>query len=301
MNLRSLALVVLTALGLSACQPLAQLGERAKDTDKADRASVRLAATAVLTGTAELAPAGHAGMATVSEAVTRTAGVTTTASVTDTIDAGEAALSGLAAPKPADPLTALEQERATAMALGSPELESLTTGALDRDAMASASASELRLLSDRPSYRVLYTERTPDKIGTVRAADVAVYRYDTDQAAVSTVNLADGQVAAQSLPPGYMPPLVAEEIDEAALVAKQDRAVRDALAAAGLDLATVGANALLTRGLDPDSPCATHRCLKLFFSSAEQPVPTFEVVVDLSALAVVEVLPFPTINGSDEP
>jgi hypothetical protein len=167
--------------------------------------------------------------------------------------------------------------------------------------VTSTTVAELRALSGRPSYRVLYTQRAPDKTGTLRAADVAVYRYDTDQAAVSTVNLADGAVVAQALPPGYMAPLVPEEIAEAAQVARQDPAVRDALAAAGLDPAAAGANALLTRGLDEASPCATHRCVKVFFGSAERPVPTFEVVVDLSALSVVELLPFPEGNGGDQP
>ena len=52
--------------------------------------------------------------------------------------------------------------------------------------------------------------------------------------------------------------------------------------------------------MDPESPCATHRCLRLFFSTEEKPAPSFSVVVDLSNLAVVDVLPFETATGGTD-
>jgi hypothetical protein len=292
MNLRALAFTTLAGLCLVACQPLAQ---RADATKSAAEAGTPVAAKRTVTS--PVAAPDRGAMATA--AVTATRAVTGPVAVTNTARAGVAAVAAQAAPKSGDPLTAMETERATALALGSPELAVLTNSALDRDAVASTSVSELHTLTDRPSYRVLYTERSPDKTGQVRAADVSVYRYDTDQAAVSTVNLTDGTVAAQRLPEGYMPPLVPEEINEAAVVAKADPRVVAALRAAGLDVAAAGANAVLTRGLAPGSPCATHRCVKVFFSGVTSPVPTFETVVDLSALNVVEVLSFPETSGSD--
>lgn len=300
MYMRVLAFVVPAGLLLAACQPLADLAESNRRTTETTTDATSVAAgTVPLTDTVAVAPGGHTDDAAATTAITGTQPVTGSLTITGTAR-GEPAAAALGAPKPGDMLTTLEQERATALALGSPELESMVTGALDRDAVASTSDSELRILADRPSYRVLYSERTPNKQGQPRAADVSVYRYDTDQAAVSTVNLADGAVVEQALPASYMPPLVAEEIAEAAAVARADDRVIAALRAAGLDVATVGANALLTRGLEPGAACATHRCLKVFFHSADRPVPTFEVVVDLSALNVVEVLQFPTSDGSGD-
>jgi hypothetical protein len=107
------------------------------------------------------------------------------------------------------------------------------------------------------------------------------------------VDLDSGAVTRLDVPDGYPMPIVPEEIQEAARVARANDDVRDALVDAGLDPASADATGLLTGTADAESPCATHRCLRLFFTSLDRPVPQFSVVVDLVALEVIEVQSFP--------
>lgn len=215
-------------------------------------------------------------------------------------DDSTATAADLASPKPADPLTPAEMAEATSLALGSPDTERVVANAVDRDAVNSESLAGMRSLSGRPSYRVLYTQRAPDKSGLVRAAEVGIFRYDTNEQVLNYVDLESGKVSAQEVPVGYMLPLALDEITEATTVARSNPEVLAALQAAGLDVSGAQANALLTVGLEPGSPCATNRCLKLFFSSFEQPVPAFHVIVNLSSLSVVEVVGFDQITGGDD-
>jgi hypothetical protein len=205
-----------------------------------------------------------------------------------------------AAMPPANPLSPLEQERAAALALDAPGTEEVVANAIDRDAVNSNSAAEVSSLSGRPSYRILFNQRAPDKFAVGRAAEVGIYRYDTDDSLVNRVDLISGQVSAQPIPPGQILPLAVDEITEAATVARNDPRVAEALHAAGQDPASAKANALLTQGTEPSSPCAAHRCLRLFFSTEERPAPTFSAIVDLSALTVVEVISFDAQTGSPD-
>ena len=204
-----------------------------------------------------------------------------------------------AAPAPADMLSAQELGRAAELALGSGELKSMAAAAVDRDSLADQAAGgdmeALSTLKDRPSYRLLYTQRLPTEKGVEagRAAEVAVFRYDTNTLERSKVDLASGKVEALDVGPGQWAPLVPEEIAEAAAVARADPKVQEALEAAGLDPADAKANGILTVSREDGSVCAAKRCVRLFFASARLPLPTFNVVVNLSDLELVEVVDMP--------
>lgn len=217
--------------------------------------------------------------------------------------AAEASTAASAEPgvaRPGDMLSAEEIGRAESLALQSASVKGVVGAATDRDAALRAAtrggadaAEALSALSEKPTYRVIYAQRYPDKDGATRSAEVAVYRYDTGQTAYSKVDLATGAVEAIEMPADLPVPIVPEEIEEAAAIARADDAVRQKLTAAGLDPDAATANALLTVARDPNAACARHRCLRLFFGSLRNPVPTFEVVVDMVALAVVETTDMP--------
>lgn len=322
---RTAALGLLLLLpAVAACQPLAEAPDEAPIENPQVTLTDRDAASATALVTAPLPGASsaitdvlkEAPMTSVSaEPLTATLDMTQTmdmgaepgsatampaAAMTDTAAAGALEAMSAAMP-PANPLTTLEQERATALALGSPTTEEVVANAIDRDAVNSASMAAVDALSDRPSYRVLYSQRAPDKFAVGRGAEVAIYRYDTDQSLLNTVDLINGEVGTTMLPAGSVLPLVADEIIEATTVAKADPRVVDALRQAGQDPELARSNALLTQGTAPESPCARHRCLRLFFSTETKPAPTFSVIVDISNLSVVEVIPFDIATGSEAP
>jgi hypothetical protein len=201
------------------------------------------------------------------------------------VDGGRMVSTGDSEGLSADMLSADEAAQAAESALES--LGDLVAAATDRDAV---SVAEVNSLADQPNYRVMYTQRAPAKDAPARSAEVAVYRYDTNETVIRQVDLASGAVTEIEVPPGYAPPLLPREIQEAARIARLDPDARSALENAGLDPDTASANGLLT-GLQFESThaCAAHRCVRIFFHEAARPVPTFSVVVDLSAFAVVEV------------
>ena len=202
-------------------------------------------------------------------------------------------------PAPADMLNADELERAAELALGSGELRSMAAGAVDRASLADEAAEgdleALSIVAERPSYRLLYTQRlaAPKGEDQGRAAEVAVYRYDTGTLERSKVDLATGKVEALAADPGLPAPLVPEEILEAAAVARAAGEVQAALREAGLDPATAKVNGILTVSTEDGSVCASKRCVRLFFATERQPLPSFNVVVNLNDLSLVEVQPMP--------
>lgn len=211
-------------------------------------------------------------------------------------------------PAPGDMLTAQEAATAEQLALGSTTGEALTASAVDRDAVllgqtgqadldAASETQRVQAMADRPTYRVIYAQRYPDKLATEREAEVLIYRYDTGEAVYNRVNLETDEVVSAmeaEADPRLPVPTVPEEIQEATVAARADDEVRARIQAAGLDPDAAMANALQTTSTDPSSPCAPGgRCLKLFFSSPERPVPEFWVVVDLVALQVVELEDMP--------
>lgn len=211
----------------------------------------------------------------------------------------DADVAAAAAPASADMLSVQELSRAQELALGSGELKTLAASSVDRDSLADQAASgdmeALSTLKDRPSYRLLYTQRLPTEKGAEasRAAEVAVFRYDTNTLERSKVDLASGKVEALSDATGQWAPLVPEEISEAAAVARADVKVQEALKAAGLNPADAKANGILTVSQEDGAICAAKRCVRLFFASARLPLPTFNVVVNLSDLELVEVVDMP--------
>jgi len=214
--------------------------------------------------------------------------------VSPTVSAGE--------PLASDMLTPDETLRAEQLVIESALVQSLVAQATDRDEVLEAASTEadaeeraqaVAATADKPSYRIIYAQRHPEKGAEGRAAEVAIYRYDTGAFALSKVDLETGEVEALEVPEGMPVPIVPEEIDEAAAIARGDGAVRERLTAAGLDPNGAVANALLTVGEGDDAPCARHRCLRLFFSSLRQPVPVFSVVVDMVTLSVVETADMP--------
>ncbi|MFQ5459258.1 MAG: hypothetical protein ACE5EL_00535 [Anaerolineae bacterium] len=196
---------------------------------------------------------------------------------------------GAAGPLTDDMLSAAEARRATDMALAA--ASGMLAAATDRDALGAS--ADLGALAASPSFRVMYAERHAAKEAEGRRADVAFYRYDTNEVVLTMVDLQDGMVTPLAVPPGYMPPLLPSEIREAERVAMADGAVEAALAAAGLDPTTATANGLLTSTTDESaSPCRASRCVRLWFFDPSRIVPTFNVIVDLTSLKVAEIVPF---------
>lgn len=304
------ALLVVLGLGLAAC-------DGALDGVLPDANNDAASATSDATASEGSAPGGADEAATEPDAeaaidVRGDSADAADAEATDATDATEdtdAAALGVASDaeagaQPGDMLSALEAEDAAQMALESAFVEDVVALAVDRDAVLSGQTGDMSIdaedeetrvlaLAQRPSYRVIYSERYSGKDADKRAAQVAIYRYDTQQALFAKVDLESGDVEPMALPDGSPVPLVPEETQEAAVVALADPAVRDRLAAAGIDAASARANGLLTTTDDASSSCATSRCIRLFFGTLERPVPEFSVVVDLVALTVVEVADMP--------
>ncbi len=303
--LRRLAFTALLCLPLAACGqlPVSKPGDEAataegdvgansaQDADVADDAAKGSGPSssgdgeAAYPGATSDAAAGRAGAA-------------------GTDDEGEAddgpAAASSSAPAPADMLNAEELERAAELALGSGELRSMAAGAVDRSSLAEAAAEgdleALSSLAERPSYRLLYTQRLAAPKGEAeagRAAEVAVYRYDTGTLERSKVDLATGRVEALAADPNLPAPLVHEEVMEAAAVARASEEVRQALEADGLDPATAKVNGILTVSQEDGAVCAAKRCVRLFFATERRPLPGFNVVVNLNDLSLVEVVPMP--------
>ncbi len=176
------------------------------------------------------------------------------------------------------------------------------SSATDRDATLSAlsdegttggdAAAQVAALADRPSYRVLYTQRVADKSSGSRAAEVAIYRYDTGEPVYTRVDLETGDVSAMDVPEGVPVPLVRGEIDEAALIALADPEVVQRLDSAGISPDSVGVNGLLTSSSEDGSACE-NRCVRLFLTSLKRPVPEFAVIVDLITLSIVAIEDMP--------
>ncbi len=193
-----------------------------------------------------------------------------------------------------------EIARAEALALESEAFEPVVAAALDRDSLdADADVGALSDAAERPSYRVLYTQRHADKYARTRKAEVAVYRYDTGEVSLSTVDLETGEVEALDVPEGFPAPLVPEETAEATRVALADGDVRARLEEAGIEPDEARANGILTVAREEGARCASARCVRLFFSTFEQPVPAFSAVVDLDALELVELEEMPGAEGED--
>jgi hypothetical protein len=183
-----------------------------------------------------------------------------------------------------------EDEAAAAEELALEAASGVLSAATDRDSLSAA--SDLSAYSEQPTYRLMYSQRFDTKGDEPRSAEVAYYRYDTNEIVLTRVELESGEVAPLAVPPGFMAPLLGSEIDEAARAARLDDAVRSALEEDGLDPDEAVANGLLTTVADEgDDICSATRCIRLFFFGPERVVPNFTVVVDVSNMAVVAIVP----------
>ena len=98
-----------------------------------------------------------------------------------------------------------EIARAEALALDATEVYGFVGAAVNRDerptgetgAAAATGMDRLSALSGQPSYRVLYTQRYADKAAPGRAAEVLIYRYDTNEAVLAMVDLVTNEVEAR--------------------------------------------------------------------------------------------------------
>lgn len=143
-----------------------------------------------------------------------------------------------------------------------------------------------RLAADQ-RVRTVYVERRVEDKGAPpgqRRADVVLYNYDTDETISAVVTLSPRQrieqlTVIQGQPPGLGP----EEVAEAQQLALADPAVQAELRAAGL--AGRESELIITqigvRTDDPDDPCATHRCVLLFFNTQDT-VLRLQPIVDLT-------------------
>lgn len=227
-------------------------------------------------------------------------GAPTEAAVSEeSAEAAQSAPEGAIA-KPGDMLTADETRAAEDLALES--ASGMLAAATDRDALGAA--ADLGALADQATYRVMYSQRYATKADEPRSAEVAFYRYDTNEVVLSKVNLKDETVTQLAVPPGYMAPLLPEEVQEAARVARADTTVTDYLKSIGMDPASTVANGLLTTSTEDDTAtCSETRCVRLFFFDADHVVPTFTVVVDLATVEVIEIAPMfpPTVEEEATP
>lgn len=291
---------VTETLGLTETQGAAVTGGVTETRGLGARGQVR--GTEGITGTDASTPGeslAHSDAITATEGLSHTEAISATGAVTGS---RAAAASAAAGPKPADMLTEAEQARAAELVLGSADLEALVANAVDRDEVAemaiaadtsAEAAAAIGAMAGSPSFRMLYSQRYPDKAAAGRVAEVAVYRYDTGQLVRSKVDLASGEVALLEDLSTMPAPIVPAEIEEAATIARADPRVREALETGGLDPDSAIANALLTVARDSEAVCARHRCLRLFFASMRRPVPSFSTVVDMVDLEVVELEPMP--------
>lgn len=203
-----------------------------------------------------------------------------------------------AGPLAADMLSLAEEAAAVDLALAAAEAHELLAAAVDRDGLVAHAAGGPRVtdlealaaLGGEPSYRVIYTQRRWGKASTTRRAEVLLYRYDTAQAMLLEVDLETGDTVEIDFGELGAVPLAPGEIAEADAIARADERVLQALDEAGLP-ADAPATATMTVGLEPDSRCATHRCVRLLFASLREPVARVWAVVDAADLQVVEIGP----------
>jgi hypothetical protein len=117
-----------------------------------------------------------------------------------------------------------------------------------------------------------------------RRADVVLYNYDTNETVSAVVTLGPRpRVEHLTVTQGQPPGLSTQEVEEAKQLALAHPPVQARLQAAGLagrerDLIITHLHA---QGAAPGDPCATHRCVRLFFNTHEA-VLDIEPIVDLT-------------------
>jgi len=175
----------------------------------------------------------------------------------------------------------IEERRDPALQPLSPAEIRQATSILQRDDRA-----RMRLASDQRVRTVYFERRVEDKGAPSgqRRADVVLYNYNTNETISAVVALSPRQQIEQlTVTQGQPPGLGTEEVAEAQQLALADPAVQAELRAAGL--AGRESELIIThirvRTDAPDDPCATNRCVLLFFNTPDA-VLRLQPIVDLT-------------------
>lgn len=174
-----------------------------------------------------------------------------------------------AEPRPFDPLSDGEQERATTITL--------------------SNATVNQTLSNRTEVigATLYTDKAfQERDPWPRMAETWVFDYEANRALRALVSLDTDEVTELDTPT-FQPPLTASEAERVGNQALDDEEVEDRLEAAGVEAPDWTAR--LWTGPGPTA-CPEHRCALVAFLDGERYVWEFAVVVDLVDDAVREVL-----------
>jgi Cu2+-containing amine oxidase len=177
--------------------------------------------------------------------------------------------SGLGAQAPLDPLSPGEEALAKNLFLQAPGVQEKLGGNKDRFRIVSVERHE------QPKDVALTAER---------AANVVAYDYTTNSAISAVVRLNSNQVGNVVATSGAQPSLSEDELAEARQLALANESVQARLSSAGAagDTDSLIVTHLLVKDESPQSACAVHRCVMLFFNTKEAAV-NVTPIVDLSA------------------
>lgn len=185
-------------------------------------------------------------------------------------------------PRPADPLTAEERERAVNVA----REEALRRNELQREQFSFVGVELVVLKSD--------AQRPPEPDPSMRHAAVLFYRYDRNDGLQVLVALNNGQVRSLERVRGESVPVGREEVERAAELALRDAAVtrllgdsartfRVGIAQSDRENTIEGLRVL---GAGPEDPCSRQRCVDLFFRAGGNYIAGNRVLVNLSTRTV---------------
>lgn len=185
-------------------------------------------------------------------------------------------------PRPADPLTAEERERAVNVA----REEALRRNELQREQFSFVGVELVVLKSD--------AQRPPEPARSMRHAAVLFYRYDRSDGLQVLVALNNGQVRSLERVRGESVPVGREEVERAAELALRDVAVTRLLGDSARTFKVGIAQSaqentiegLRVLGADPDDPCSRQRCVDLFFRVGGNYIAGNRVLVNLSTRTV---------------
>ena len=186
-------------------------------------------------------------------------------------------------PRPADPLTDAEREKAVSIA----REDGVHRGQLSKEKYSLVGV-ELVVLKDSAA------KTAPEPDPAMRHASVLFYRADHNDGLQVLVDLNGGRVRESKTVRGESVPIGREEVERAAQIALRSDEVTKLLGAA-TDSFHVGIarsdedntiEGLRAVGADPQDPCTRQRCVDLFFRVHGNYVAGRRVTVNLSTSAV---------------
>lgn len=196
-------------------------------------------------------------------------------------------------PKPFDPLTPDERERAARIATGDERTRAMLSRGKQR-------LISVELADDKPDESLRTRREDPDRAAqTGRFAEVVYFRYETNDGVRVLVDLYGNRVNNVSQLDARGVPLAFEEIEEAAALALRDRSLRSLLGSSADRYRAVRSDAdnpddesaLRVEGLrlltsSPNDPCWQHRCISLLFRRGREYLTYTDVTVDLTKQTV---------------